>query len=123
MELKHILLAGAGSFFGGAARYAVSQIPQLASDGGFPYKTLFVNVVGSFIIGVIAAASLRELISTDWKIFLAVGICGGFTTFSAFSIDMLEMLRLGQTFQAAVYAAASISLGLLAAFIGFSLIK
>jgi CrcB protein len=123
VELKHLLLAGAGSFFGGAARYAISQIPQLATASGFPYKTLTVNVIGSFVIGVIAAASFRNFITDDWKVFLAVGICGGFTTFSAFSIEMLEMLRSGQTFQAALYAAASVALGLLAAFIGFALIK
>lgn len=123
MEWKHLLLAGAGSFIGGAMRYAVSQVPQLTTASGFPYKTLSVNVLGSLVIGMIAAASLRNLVSEDWKIFLAVGICGGFTTFSAFSIEMLEMLRSGQSFQAATYAAASIVLGLLAAFIGFVLLK
>jgi len=123
MELKQLLLAGAGSFIGGALRFAVSYIPQLAVASGFPYKTLAVNTLGSFAIGLIAAASLRNFIGVDWKIFLAVGICGGFTTFSAFSIEMLEMLRSGQSLQAASYAAASIALGLLAAFIGFALLK
>lgn len=123
MGLKPYLLAGAGSFIGGILRFAISHFFATRHAAAFPYHTLGINVLGSFIIGIIAAAALRGTITEDWKVFAAVGICGGFTTFSAFSLEMLDLLRSGSTGAALIYAAASLLLGPAAAFAGFSLFK
>lgn len=124
--MKLYLLAGAGSFIGGVLRFAISHFFVSRFSTAFPYHTFLINIIGSFFIGVIAAAALKGSVTEDWKVFLAVGICGGFTTFSAFSafsLEMLDLLRSGAVATALIYAAASLVLGLLAAFAGFQLIK
>lgn len=122
MAFKLYLLAGLGSFIGGVLRFAISHIYVSRFSTIFPYHTFLINIVGSFVIGIVAAAALKGSISEDWKVFLAVGICGGFTTFSAFSLEMLDMLRSGAVATALAYAAASLALGLVAAYLGFWLI-
>jgi CrcB protein len=85
-----------GSALGGMARYACSRAVALSYGETFPWGTLAVNVVGSFIIGSIAAASAPEsrlVVSPTARTFLMVGICGGFTTFSSFSLQTLELIR------------------------------
>ncbi|MBX3242896.1 MAG: fluoride efflux transporter CrcB [Acidobacteria bacterium] len=123
MAMRLYLLAGAGSFVGGVLRFAISHYFVARFSTAFPYHTFFINIIGSFFIGVIAALALRGSVSEDWKVFLAVGVCGGFTTFSAFSLEMLDLMRSGAVTTALIYAAASLVLGLLAAFAGFQLIK
>ncbi len=121
--MKLYLLAGAGSFIGGVLRFAISYFFVSRFNTAFPYHTFLINTIGSFFIGAIAAAALKGSVTEDWKVFLAVGLCGGFTTFSAFSLEMLDLLRSGAVVTALIYAAASLVLGLLAAFTGFNLIK
>lgn len=123
MAFKLYLLAGLGSFIGGTMRFAISHFFVTRFTTAFPYHTFLINIIGSFVIGIVAAASLRGSITENWKVFLAVGICGGFTTFSAFSLEMLDLLKAGSTVTALIYAAASVTLGLLAAFAGFYMIK
>ncbi len=84
MEINNFLLVGAGGAIGSMARYATAL---LIGARMFPFATLTVNVAGSFIIGVLLGLSMKSNISDNtWK-FLAVGVCGGFTTFSAFSLE------------------------------------
>ena len=118
--LKNLLLVGLGGSIGSMARYAASLLIRSKS---FPYATLSVNVIGSFIIGLVFALSIKEAaLSNNWKLFLATGICGGFTTFSAFSVENMELLQNGKTGMALTYIMLSIVLGILATFLGYQLI-
>ena len=118
--IKNLLLVGLGGSIGSMARYAASLLIQSKS---FPFATLSVNVIGSFIIGLVFALSIKEAaVSNNWKLFLATGICGGFTTFSAFSVENMELLQNGKTGMALTYIMLSIVLGILATFLGYQLI-
>jgi fluoride exporter len=90
----------------------------------FPLATFLVNIIGSFIIGLVFAYALRsETFAANWRLFLAAGICGGFTTFSAFSLEsmvMLQQQRIGMFF---FYVIGSLLLGLAATWLGYSLMK
>lgn len=118
--LKNLLLVGLGGSIGSMARYAASLLIRSKS---FPFATLSVNVIGSFIIGLVFALSIKEAaLSNNWKLFLATGICGGFTTFSAFSVENMELLQNGKNGMALTYIMLSIVLGILATFLGYQLI-
>ena len=121
--MKMILVIGAGSFIGGASRYVLSQFIQNKFLSTFPYGTLGVNIIGCFLIGLVFGFNERGNITMEWRLFLATGIIGGFTTFSAFSNETVSLLRDGQFWHAFVYILASVFIGLLATFIGISLIK
>jgi CrcB protein len=85
-----------GSALGGMARYGLSRAIALRLGETFPWGTLTVNVIGSFVIGFIASISgpdSRLLIPSDARTFMMVGLCGGFTTFSSFSLQTLELIR------------------------------
>lgn len=89
----------------------------------FPYATLAVNIIGSFIIGIVFAMSIKDgAISNNWKLFLATGICGGFTTFSAFSLENMGLLQNGKIGMAFTYIGLSMLLGIGATFLGYLLI-
>ena len=82
--------------------------------------TLTVNVLGSFIIGILVGISVKsDLISTDLRLFLMVGFCGGFTTFSSFSSESLMLMQNGQVVTVLIYTALSILLGFLAVYLGY----
>lgn len=118
--IKNILLVGLGGSIGSMARYAASLLIQSKS---FPYATLFVNIIGSFIIGFVFAMSIKEAgLSNNWKLFLATGICGGFTTFSAFSAENMGLLQSGKIGMVVTYILLSIVLGIVATFLGYALI-
>ena len=117
--IKNILLIGLGGGIGSMWRYTVSL---LLVNKSFPVATLLINISGSFIIGLVAAYALKnEWFAANWKLFLATGICGGFTTFSAFSLENLQLLQQGKYLWALLYIAASIVLGLIATFFGYKL--
>ena len=117
--IKNLLLVGLGGSIGSMVRYAASF---LIRSKLFPYATLSVNITGSFIIGLVFAMSLKEEgLSNNWKIFLATGICGGFTTFSAFSLENMGLLQTGKIGMAVTYILLSIILGILATFLGYQL--
>lgn len=117
--LKNILLVGLGGSIGSMLRYAVSL---LINSKYFPYSTLAVNILGSFLIGVFFAMSTEdEVFFNNWKLFLATGLCGGFTTFSAFSMENLALLQTGKFGLAITYTAISIVFGIAAAFWGYQL--
>ncbi len=121
--MKILLAVGTGSFIGGVLRYLVSQLIQSKFLSSFPFGTMFVNIAGCFLIGIIFGLSERGNLSQEWRIFLATGILGGFTTFSAFSNEAVSMLRDGQFLFASAYVGASVFLGLIATFLGVLIIK
>jgi len=120
--MRILLLIGTGSFIGGICRYLLSQFIQSKFFLAFPFGTLGVNIIGCFAIGLVFALSERTNMTSELRLFLATGICGGFTTFSAFSNETFGLLRNGQLWYAAAYIASSVVLGVFATFIGYSLI-
>ncbi len=118
--IKNLLLVGLGGSIGSMTRYAASF---LIRSKLFPYTTLSVNIIGSFIIGVVFAMSIKEAgLSNNWRLFLATGICGGFTTFSAFSLENMGLLQSGKIGMALTYIILSVVLGVTATFLGYQLI-
>jgi fluoride exporter len=121
--MKIVLLVGLGSFIGGISRYLVTLFVQNKILSAFPYGTLAVNIIGCFLIGAIYGFSERGNWNPEWRIFLATGIMGGFTTFSSFSNETVSMLRDAEYWPAFSYVALSVIIGLAATFGGISLIK
>jgi CrcB protein len=121
--MKMILVIGCGSFIGGISRYLISTLVHQRILTSFPFGTLTVNVLGCLLIGIVFGLADRGNMSQEWRLFLATGILGGFTTFSAFSNETAGMLRDGQFMYASAYIAASVVLGLIATFIGIMIIK
>ncbi|MEI7662383.1 MAG: fluoride efflux transporter CrcB [Bacteroidota bacterium] len=121
--MKLVLAIGAGSFIGGISRYLISILIQERVESTFPLGTLGVNILGCFLIGIVFGFYDRGNMSQEWRLFLATGILGGFTTFSAFSNETVGMLRDGQLGYASVYVLSSVALGLVATFIGIMIIK
>ncbi len=121
--MKILLFIGAGSFIGGILRYLLSQLIQAKTSGSFPWGTMAVNILGCFLIGLVFALANKGDLSNEWKLFLATGILGGFTTFSAFSNETVIMLRNAQYLAAGGYVSGSVLIGLVATFAGYALIK
>ena len=118
--IKNILLIGAGGFLGSIARYFVSLLNLSISFYSVPVGTLLVNVTGSLIIGFLTGIADKSMIlSTEWRRFLMVGLCGGFTTFSTFTNENLMLLHNGQLLTVLLYTGLSIFLGFLAVYIGY----
>ena len=113
--MRDYFLVAAGSALGGAARFGVYLL--MARVSGFPWGTLTVNYLGSFVIGWLAATQL----SPGTRLLWMTGICGGFTTFSAFSLDAISLVRDGQAPKAFAYVAASLIGCLAATWFGFRL--
>ncbi|MBN2780425.1 MAG: fluoride efflux transporter CrcB [Candidatus Marinimicrobia bacterium] len=92
--MTNYLLAAAGAALGGALRYGLSGFAQKILPPNFPYGTLAVNVLGTFILGfIIFYFDVQGLISPRLRLFLTIGFCGGFTTFSTFAFETTELLR------------------------------
>jgi len=121
--MKSLLLVALGGAAGSALRYLVSILTvRLLDDWRFPVATLGVNVFGCFLAGTLwAVLSRPSLLMDEARLILLIGLLGGFTTFSAFGLETLLMLRRGEATQAMTYVAASLTLGLLAVWLGFSL--
>jgi CrcB protein len=115
-----ILLVGAGGFVGSVLRYAFSGwVHRVLDNPWFPYGTLAVNVIGSLMIGFLAGlADHRSLFSAEARVFLFIGLLGGFTTFSSLTIETFSLARSGQFLGALTNVAAQIVLGLLAVWLG-----
>lgn len=121
--MKLILAIGTGSFIGGVLRYLLSQLIQTKFLSTYPFGTLGVNVIGCFLIGLVFGLSDRGNMSQELRLFLATGLIGGFTTFSAFSNETVALLHDGQIWYALSYIILSIVIGLVATFIGITIIK
>jgi len=115
--LKTITLVGIGGAIGSILRYLASTGIQSKFLSTFPFGTMFVNISGCFLIGLIYAFAQRSNISPEWRFFLATGICGGYTTFSTFSYESLSLLRDGEILYATAYITLSVVLGILATFL------
>ena len=117
--IRNIIAVGAGSFIGGIARYLVSLAMKGISKG-FPWATVLVNLIGCLIIGLLWGFLSRNTSeSISWGLFLTVGLCGGFTTFSTFSKEALTMLQTGQIWGFASYIALSILAGIALVALGY----
>jgi fluoride exporter len=113
--MMQILLIGTGGFIGSVLRFLVSGAAQsLFRNGSFPFGTLAVNAIGCFIIGAISQlAETRGLFSDYSRSFLVIGFLGGFTTFSAFGNETMNLLRDGQTAYGIVNILLQVTLGLM----------
>ena len=117
--MLQVLLIGCGGFIGTIARYGVATMAYRLLGASFPYGTLTVNILGCLLIGfVFIAAEERDMIARSTRLFLTIGILGGFTTFSSFGYETLTLLRLGNIFPAALYVFASVVTGLAAVWLG-----
>ncbi|MBK7134118.1 MAG: fluoride efflux transporter CrcB [Bacteroidales bacterium] len=122
--IKTLLLVGTGGFLGSVSRFLASRYMQENFPTAFPFGTFFVNVAGCFLIGLIYGFSERSAVLTPgWKLFLAVGFCGGFTTFSTFANENLALLRDGEFYYFFLYTGLSVFLGIAATFLGVLLTK
>ena len=122
--IKSILLVGTGGFLGTVARFLTSRYFAAYFPSLFPYGTFVVNIAGCFLIGLIYGFAEKEnFISAEWRMFLAVGFCGGFTTFSAFAVENVAMLRDTEYFNFFLYTGSSIFIGLIATFSGIMITK
>lgn len=119
MRIVLIALFGA---IGTLARYALQGIVQIRTAGTFPYGTLLVNLSGCFLLGLIGQFTLnRMVIPPDWRVAIAVGFFGGYTTFSSFGWETAKILEDGDWIAAAGYVAASVVVGLLLSVAGIRL--
>ena len=112
--VKLLLAVGAGSCVGGVLRCLLALAAQSKTTPRFPLGTLAANLAGCFCIGLLFALFDNGRVSSEWKIFLGTGVLGGFTTFSAFSVETFSMLRGGHAGHALLYVLASVAGGLLA---------
>lgn len=120
--IKNLLIIGSGGFLGSVARYLVSQLNLTVSFHSVPVGTLIVNVTGCLVIGFLTGIAEKSLILTPaWRLFLMVGLCGGFTTFSAFANENLMLIHNGQILAVLLYTGLSIFLGFLAVYFGYIL--
>jgi CrcB protein len=120
-KLRILFIVGAGGFLGSGIRYFFSLFIHNRIPSIFPLGTLAVNIIGCLLIGIIFGLSEKSGLSSEWRLFLATGICGGFTTFSAFSVETFVMLRESQYLYATVYIGSSLFFGFLATIFGFIL--
>ncbi len=118
------LIVFLGGGVGAALRHGVNIGAARLLGHAFPYGTLLINVSGSFIMGLIAAYfAFKGDASQHWRLFLTTGILGGFTTFSAFSLDAALLYERGEVGMAALYVAASVALSIAGLFAGFALVR
>ncbi|MFV3128503.1 fluoride efflux transporter CrcB [Niveispirillum sp. KHB5.9] len=122
--MKMVFYVAIGGAFGSVARYLTAVGFARWTDGGFPWATLTVNIVGSFIMGLLTALMAGAWVpSPEVRAFLTVGILGGFTTFSSFSLDAANMLQRGDIGLAAAYVLSSLVIGFGGLFAGLYLVR
>ncbi len=120
--LTNLIQVAIGGALGASARYLTSVAAMRFLGPGFPWATLTVNVLGSFLMGALVVA-MAHLGGTRLAPLLMTGLLGGFTTFSAFSLDALTLWERGQAVQAGLYVAASVGLSLAAIVLGMALMR
>jgi len=114
-----ILLIGIGGAAGSIARFLL----QRWLNDSFPIGTLTVNIAGCFIIGILWAIAIKNNWSTNYRLFLMTGFCGGFTTFSAFTLESILLLQNSRYLFFIIYIFSSLVLGLLATFAGYKMMN
>ena len=121
--MKQVLLVFIGGGIGSALRYTIGKFFSIPSTG-FPWGTFSVNIIGSLLIGVFMGVALKNSsLSENQTLLLVTGLCGGFTTFSAFAYENQQFLKEGDLTTFAVYTLGSLSLGILAVFLGLFVSK
>ncbi|HEX9248585.1 MAG TPA: fluoride efflux transporter CrcB [Gemmatimonadaceae bacterium] len=117
------LLIAVGGAAGSVLRYLVGGVVQRMTAGGFPVGTMFVNVSGCFLIGILLRQFLNMQLSPELRAFLIVGFCGGFTTFSTFSAETVGLIEGGEYGRATGYVVLSVILCLTATFAGMTAVR
>ena len=118
------LIVFLGGGIGAALRHGVNMTVARALGTAFPYGTLLINITGSFIMGLAAAYfAFKGDASQHWRLFFTTGILGGYTTFSAFSLDAALLYERGEIGSAAVYVIASVALSIIGLFAGLALVR
>ena len=118
--MREALLIFLGGGFGSVARYIIGKW-FLSSGSIIPVGTLIVNVLGSFFLGFLFSWFQKNQLYSSAYLLIAVGFCGGFTTFSTFSLELMELWRLKEEFMMIFYLMISVALGFLFCFVGFML--
>jgi CrcB protein len=116
------LYVAIGGALGSMARFWLANTMAVLTGAEFPWGTLLINIIGSFVIsffGLLTGTARQFAVPNEVRVFVTVGLCGGFTTFSSFSIQTVELVRTGETARASLYIAASVTLCLAACALGF----
>ena len=121
-DTLRILLIALFGAIGTLARYGLQGVVQIKSGSTFPYGTLLINLTGCFLLGLIGQITLnRVIIPPEWRMAIAIGFFGGYTTFSSFGWETAKMLEAGEWLWASSYVAASVVLGLFLSVAGIRL--
>jgi CrcB protein len=122
--MKSILIVGLGGGAGSILRYLCQKWVYQFYPHPFPWGTFFVNIAGCFLIGIFYSLSEKSAMFTpEWRLLLTTGFCGGFTTFSAFAFENLNLMRTGDTTYFFIYIVASVVLGIAAVLAGTAIFK
>lgn len=121
--MNQIILVALGGAIGASARHLTNGAAIRLFGAGFPYGTLFVNVLGSLAMGILMGWLLARSGSDSLRLFLATGILGGFTTFSAFSLDAVSLYQRGEAMAALIYVVASVVISILALVAGLAAMR
>lgn len=122
--MYNVLIVALGGGIGAALRHLSGMAAMRLLGAGFPYGTMFVNVLGSFVMGVFIELLARRFeASAELRLFFATGVLGGFTTFSSFSLDTALLYERGQLGLAAIYVVGSVAIAIAALFAGLALVR
>ena len=122
--IRNLLLVGLGGGLGSMARYLCQRWMLMIYPHSFPFGTFGVNMIGCFLIGLFWGLTFRSFAENEsWKLFLMTGLCGGFTTFSAFTLEGIGLIKEQKTGLFLLYTGGSVITGLLATYIGMKIIR
>lgn len=124
MNLAGVLWVAAGGAIGSVARFWLAAAVAALTGPAFPWGTLLINIAGSFVIGwfgTLSSATGSLDVPPEVRLFVMVGLCGGFTTFSSFSLQTLELMQAGEVLRAGAYVVGSVTLCLLGVWAGVAL--
>lgn len=116
------LLVGLGGFLGSVLRYLIGLM-YVNTDSGFPLKTFIINILGAFVIGALSSIAMKYNVNSKVILFLKIGLCGGFTTFSTFALETQELLKNDRVGVAIIYVTLSVVIGVTAVVLGENLFK
>jgi len=124
-SISHILFVGCGGFIGAVLRYIISStVDSRFAPTVLPFGTLSVNLIGCFLLGLIGGLiQAHQLFSPSVRVFLTIGVLGGFTTYSTFAFESLTLLMAGSWLRSAIYVSLHVFLGISAAGLGYALCR